>query len=261
MTKENDSVQSIERAFRILELMRASNSAFGVNDIASQLGLSTTTTHRLLQTLIGVHAVTQNPKTRLYDLNPHLLFFGKAVLNRFDFLSSIHPILGELSKIVGETVFMGILDDQFDLVYIDHVDNLDHPLRMTPQIGLRQPSHCTSLGKVLLANLSIEKQAVILSRESYPKRTDNTITTAQQLKIELEHVRNVGFALDQEETENGICCVAAPISNSGGVIAAVSISGPAGRMRAKGLDTSLKEAVCSTASQVSQLLHNMDLRG
>lgn len=261
MTKENDSVQSIERAFQILELMRACDDALGVNEIASQLGLSTTTTHRLLQTLISVRAVAQNPRTRLYDLNPHMLLFGKAVLNRFNFLSSIHPILGELSKKAEETVFMGILDDQFDLVYIDQVDTLDHPLRMTPQIGLRQPAHCTSLGKVLLANLPGERQAIFLGRENYPKRTEFTITTAQELQLELENIRKVGFALDQEETENGICCVAAPIRNSREIIAAVSISGPSSRMRSKGLDTSLSEAVCSTALRISQLIQNMDLRG
>ena len=156
---------------------------------------------------------------------------------------------------------MGILDDQFDLVYIDQVDTLDHPLRMTPQIGLRQPAHCTSLGKVLLANLPIEKQATFLSRGSFQKRTDFTITTAQQLQIELEHVRKVGFALDQEETENGICCVSAPLRNAREVIAAISISGPSSRMKSNGLETSLREAVCSTAAHISQFIQNMDLRG
>lgn len=261
MTKEKDSVQSIERAFQILELMRTCDRALGVNEVASQLGLSMTTTHRLLQTLIGVRAVTQNPQTRLYDLNSHMLLFGKAVLNRFNFLGSIHPILGELSKQAGETVFMGILDDQFDLVYIDQVDTLDHPLRMTPQIGLRQPAHCTSLGKALLANLPPEKLAPFLIRGVYAKRTEFTITTAEELQIELAHIREVGFSLDQEETENGICCVAAPIRNSRGVIAAVSISGPSSRMRSKGLDTTLAEFLCSTAHRISQFIQDMDIRG
>jgi IclR family KDG regulon transcriptional repressor len=213
-----------------------------------------------LQTLIGVRAVSQNPQTRLYDLNPYMLLFGKAVLNRFNFLASIHPILGELSKKVGETVFMGILDDQFDLVYIDQVDTLDHPLRMTPQIGLRQPAHCTSLGKALLAHLPIEKQTIFLKRGTYPKQTEFTITTAQRLQSELEHVRKVGYALDQEETENGICCVSAPVHNNHDVVAAISISGPSSRMRSKGLEDSLKDEICATAHQISQYIQNMDLR-
>ena len=99
------------------------------------LGLSTTTVHRLLRTLKSCRAVQQDPQTHLYDLNDYMLVYGKAVLNRFNFMGSVHPILGDLSRRMGETVFMGILDDQFDLIYIDQVDSLDHPLRMTPQIG------------------------------------------------------------------------------------------------------------------------------
>lgn len=261
MSKDNDSVQSIERAFQILELLRSNNSALGVNDIATKLDLSPTTIHRLLQTLIKVQAVTQNQQTRLYDLNAHMLLFGKAVLNRFNFLSSIHPILGDLSKKVGETVFMGILDDHYDLVYIDQVDTLDHPLRMAPQIGLRQPSHCTSLGKALLANLPEEKLNIFLNRGNFQKQTEFTITTAERLRAELDHIRKVGFALDQEETENGICCVAAPLRDTKGVIAAISISGPSSRIRSKGVDTVLSNEVCSSALQISQYIQNMDLRG
>jgi IclR family KDG regulon transcriptional repressor len=232
-----------------------------VSDIAKLIGLSTTTTHRLLLTLINCRAIQQDPQTRLYDLNSHLLVYGKAVLNRFNFLGSVHPILGDLSKRVGETVFMGILDDQYDLVYIDQVDTLDHPLRMTPQIGLRQPAHCTSLGKVLLANLPDEKLSVFLQQGSFERRTEFTITKAEALSKELETVRKVGFALDQEEMENGICCVAAPIRGSRGTIASISISGPSSRMRSKGLDGMLSENVCSTAKHLSQYLQDMELRG
>ena len=261
MPKSNDSVQSIERAFQILELLRTQERALGVSEIAELIGLSTTTTHRLLQTLITCRAIQQEPQTRLYDLNAHLLVYGKAVLNRFNFLGSVHPFMGDLSKRVGETVFMGILDDQYDLVYIDQVDTLDHPLRMTPQIGLRQPAHCTSLGKVLLANLPDDKLSVFLQRGKFVRKTEYTITEADTLNKELEKIRAVGFALDQEEMENGICCVAAPVQNSTGTIAAISISGPSSRMRSKGLDSKLGEEICATAQHLSQFLREMELRG
>jgi len=261
MPSQKDSVQSIERGFQILELLRIQGRAIGVSEMSDLLGLSTTTVHRLLKTLMSCRAVSQDPQTRLYDLNDHMLLYGRAVLNRFNFLSSVHPILGELSKRVGETVFMGILDDQFDLIYIDQVDTLDHPLRMTPQIGLRQPAHSTSLGKVLLANLRNEKQQLFLSRGSFPRKTEFTITTAVELSKELEKIRRVGFALDQEETENGICCVAAPIHNSHMAIAAISISGPSSRLRSKGLETILSSEICATAARVSQFIQSMDLGG
>lgn len=261
MTKNNDSVQSIERAFQILELLRAQKRALRVSDIAELIGLSTTTTHRLLKTLIACRAIQQDPQTRLYDLNAHMLVYGRAVLNRFNFLGYVHPIMGELSKEVGETVFMGILDDQYDLVYIDQVDTLDHPLRMTPQIGLRQPAHCTSLGKALLANLPEDRLSTFLRRGKFERKTEFTITTADALSQELETVRKVGHAIDREETEYGICCVGAPIRNSRATVAAISISGPASRLRLKGLDGALSESVRETAKQLSQYLHDMELRG
>ncbi len=259
--REDGSVQSIERGFRILEALRVQGQALGVSELAEMLDLSTTTVHRLLKTLIACRAVKQDPHTHLYDLNDHLLLYGKAVLNRYNFLSSVHPILGDLSKRVGETVFMGILDDQFDLIYIDQVDSLDYPLRMTPQIGLRQPAHCTSLGKVLLANLASDKQAEFLGRKTFPRKTSATITTARDLKKELENVKIAGFALDQEEMENGICCVAAPVRNSRGTIAAISISGPSSRMRSKGLDSRLSRDACDAAAKISQYIQSMELVG
>jgi DNA-binding IclR family transcriptional regulator len=161
------------------------------------------------------------------------------------------PFLGELSKIVGETAFMGILDN-FELVYVDHVDSLDHSLRMTPQIGRRQYSHCTSLGKVLLANLDIHQLNLYLARNTFPVITDNTITNADTLRSELDRIREEGVAYDNEEAEIGICCVGAPITGlEGKVIASISISGPASRIRSKGMDTFIRQQVVAMAGKIS----------
>ncbi len=252
MAKEQNSVQSIERAFQILELLRDERQELGVHEIAGHLSLNVTTVHRILKTLVCVKAVRQNPRTRQYGLAPTMLLYGKAVVDQFDFVSIAHPYLGELSKAVGETAFMGILDD-YELVYIDHVDSLDHTLRITPQIGRRQYAHCTSLGKTLLANLSPRSLNIYLSRGTYPKVTENTITTAEALRLELEKIRQCGYATDNEEAEEGICCVSAPlIGLDGEVIAAISVSGPATRIRSKGMDSFLRDHVVMTAKKISQ---------
>ena len=259
MTK--NSVQSVKRAFLILDLLRDNGAGLGVTDVANALGLNTTTTHRLLQTLVGCKGVQQDPNNRYYSLSPYMLLYGRAVLGQFDFIRSAHPLLGELSKTVGETVFMGTLDD-FDLVYVDHVDSLDHVLRMTPQIGRRHTSHTTSLGKVLLANLDPDQLQTFLSRGELPRLTENTITNPEDLRKELEAVRRNGYAVDREETETGICCVAAPVFRADGrVVAAISVSGPSPRLRKKGLETFLKDNVQSTAARISQLLaaHSLDV--
>jgi IclR family KDG regulon transcriptional repressor len=247
-------VQSVTRAFSILELLREHPKGLGVSDIAEKLDLSTTTAHRLVNTLIACKVVEQNGDNRHYRLAPYLLLYSKAVLDRFDFISSSRPYLGELSKAVGETVFMGILDD-FELVYVDHVDSLDHALRLTPQIGRRHSAHATALGKVLLANLPANMfEMYFSSTNQLPRLTDNTITDPVMLRQELALTRQRGYALDNEESETGICCIAMPVNNiEGQTVAAVSISGPATRIRKKGLETNLKDVLEAALAKISQL--------
>lgn len=247
-------VQSIVRAFDILKLLRDNGNSLGVSEIAKELNLSLGTIHRLLKTLVLVDAVEQDKHSKQYSLATEMLFYGKSVLDHYDFISRAHPILGELSRVIGETVFMGILED-YQLVYVDHVDSLDHFLRMPPQIGRRQHAHCTAQGKVLLAHLPPDEINFFLNHHPLERLTENTITNPEELATELATIRQSGFALDREETEIGICCVAAPVRKpDASVVAAVSTSGPATRMLRKGLDTSLSKEVVQTAQKISELM-------
>ncbi len=107
MANQVGSVQSIERGFQILELLRLQGRPIGISEMADLLGLSTTTVHRLLKTLKNCRAVQQDPQTHLYDLNDHMLLYGKAVLNRFNFLGSVHPISGRTVEASGRDSFHG----------------------------------------------------------------------------------------------------------------------------------------------------------
>lgn len=254
MNNHNNTAQSVERAFRVLNMLRDSQSALSVSDISRVLKLSPPTVHRFLTTLRKCRVVEQDPQTRRYSLGLELLLYSKAVLDRLNWRSRAHPLLGDLSRKVGETVFMGIFDDDA-LVYIDHVDSLDHSLRITPQIGRRQEAHCTAMGKVLLAHLERTRLEEFLARSKLPKRTKNTITNPQALRKALNKVRASGYAVDQQEAEVGICCVAAPIIGiTGETMAAISISGPSERLEQKGLETHLKAAVQATAARISQAI-------
>lgn len=254
MKSYNNTAQSVERAFRVLDVLKDSDSAMSVSDIARALKLSPPTVHRFLTTLRKCRVVEQDPQSRRYSLGLELLLYSKAVLDRFNWRSRAHPLLGELSREVGETVFMGILDEGA-LVYIDQVDSLDHTLRMPPQIGRRQEAHCTAMGKVLLAHLEPPRLKEFLRRAGLPKRTRNTITKVRTLRKALEYIRASGYALDQQEAEVGICCVAAAIIGiSGETIAAISISGPSERLEQKGLETRLRAAVQATAARISQAI-------
>jgi IclR family transcriptional regulator, KDG regulon repressor len=250
----NNTAQSVERAFSVLDVLKDSDSALSVSDIARALKLTPPTVHRFLTTLMKCRVVEQDPQTRRYSLGLELLLYSKAVLDRFNWRSRAHPFLGELSREVGETVFMGILDEGA-VVYIDHVDSLDHALRMPPQIGRRQEAHCTSMGKVLLAHVEPARLKEILQRAGLPKKTRNTITKIRTFRKALEHIRSSGYAVDQQEAEVGVCCVAAPITGiSGETIAAISISGPSERLEQKGLETRLRAAVQATAARISQAI-------
>jgi IclR family transcriptional regulator, KDG regulon repressor len=251
---ENGQVQSITRAFQILNLLRDHRNGLGVKNISIALNLTVSTVHRLLKTLIECKAVAQDPVNRSYYLAPQMLLYGKAVLDRFDFIREAHPILGELSKEIQETVFMGIIDDG-QLVYVDHVDSLDHILRMPPQIGRRQAAYSTALGKAILAYLPTDRQQQYIHMTEFQPFTPNTICDPDRLIFELQKIKATGFAIDNQESETGICCVAAPIFNlNGEVVAAISTSGPLPRMEMKGLDSALKERVVATAKKISSLV-------
>lgn len=254
MKERNSDVQSVERAVRLLEVLRDHPDPMSVADLAKALDLSPSTVHRLVNTLKNCKLVDQDPADRRYRLSLRILLFAKAILDRFDLRERAHPFLGELSKEVGETVFMGILDG-FELVYVDHVDSLDHGLRMTPQIGRRQDAHTTALGKVLLAHLPAHQLEVFLASGPFPRRTENSITDPHVLRGELEAVRQRGYALDRQESEIGICCVAVPLRGpSGQVEAAISVSGPSTRMDRNGLESRLRSSLQATAARISRAI-------
>ncbi len=147
--------------------------------------------------------------------------------------------------------------DRGEIVYIDKVE-LDHNpsgLRMASRVGLRNPAHSSAVGKVLLSHLPEEELNGLIKEKGLPKRTENTITDLVQLKEHLKAVRNQGYAVDDEENEKGIRCVAAPIYNEvGRAVAAVSISGPAFQVTKKRVQETLKKEVMETASKISQRL-------
>jgi DNA-binding IclR family transcriptional regulator len=147
--------------------------------------------------------------------------------------------------------------DRGEIVYIDKVE-LDHNpsgLRMASRVGLRNPAHSSAVGKVLLSHLNEEELNLLIKEKGLPKRTENTITDPIQLKEHLKFVRTQGYAIDDEENERGIRCIAAPIFNEASrAVAAVSISGPAFRVTKKVIQETLKKEVMETAYQISQRL-------
>jgi len=151
-----------------------------------------------------------------------------------------------------ETVHLGVLEEG-DVLYLAKEES-SQTIRMCSYVGKRAPLHCTALGKVLLAFLPEEERKKILEQKELPRLTDNTITDRNKLEKELSKIQKQGFALDQEENEKDVRCIAAPIRNyQGRVIAAVSISGPAFRIDKK-VQNNLKEALIETSTKISKRL-------
>jgi DNA-binding IclR family transcriptional regulator len=187
---------------------------------------------------------------------------GNLLLSQLDLRKEAEAFLYDLAERTKETVHMVFLD-RGEIVYIDKVE-LDHNpsgLRMASRVGLRNPAHSSAVGKVLLSHLNEEKLNLLIKEKGLPKRTENTIVDLVQLKEHLKLVRTQGYAVDDEENERGIRCVAAPIFNEAGkAVAAVSISGPAFRITRKVIQESLKKEVMETASKVSQRLGFLERR-
>ncbi len=255
-SKPSNLVQTIERTSLILDILGQSPQGLSIGQLSEKTGLPKGTTHRLLTSLAYFDHVRQDARTKNYHLGFKLVELGNLLLSQLDLRTEAHPYLIELAERTNETVHMVILD-RGEVLYVDKVDAGQNAggLRMASMLGSRIPTHCSAAGKVMLAFLPEERVIEIVSDKGLPRRTENTITDFDELKAHLQHIREQGYALDDEENEKGIKCIGAPIRDQGGqVIAAISISVPGIRVRTDTLLTTYKDQVVETAMKISNKL-------
>jgi IclR family transcriptional regulator, KDG regulon repressor len=222
-------VQSLDRALDILEKLVEVDGGCGVTELGNSLGLHKSTIYRLLATLHYRGYVEQDPVSRDYRVGLKLLEIGSMVLNKLDLRTQAKPFLIELMKETKETIHLGVMN-RGEIVYIDKVEGTE-TIRMYSHIGVRVPVHCTSLGKIILAFSTPQMVELIIREQGLNRYTENTITSHDDFIEHLKTVKKQGFAVDDEEQEEGIRCIGGPIFDyNGDVIAAFSISGPAIRM-------------------------------
>ncbi len=245
-------IQSVRRAVRLIEQLATEESAIPLGRLSKKVGLHVSTTHRLLSTLKADGFVQQDAATGRYLLGYRLIFLGQQHLERIDLRGALRPFMEQLRQRTGETVNLVVLD-QDEAVYLDTVEG-QQSLRIFSRIGHRAPLHCTAAGKVLLAAMPEWQVGGWLASRPLEALTSQTLTDPVRLRQELEQVRAEGFALDREECEEAIGCIAAPAQNSRGeTIAAVSISVPSIRMRARRI-LELAPQIVHVASQMSEQL-------
>ena len=218
------SVQSVVRSFRIVDTIAGAEHEIGAQQISRSVDLHISTAFRFLQTLTQNGVVEQNPETGKYRLGLKFLAWGMQVLRQMDLRRDAIFPLRELNEKTCETVHMCVYDRDA-AIYIEKIEG-PAPLRGFSEVGKGAPMHCTGVGKALMAGLSEEELDDLLKRYPLRRFTPNTITQARALKRELEHIRAQGYAIDDEEHEPGIRCVAAAVRNyTGNVIASISIAG------------------------------------
>jgi IclR family KDG regulon transcriptional repressor len=247
-----NNVRSVERALAILQAFSFLRPELGLIEISNLVGLNKATTHRIISTLVDNGFVTQDPKTGKYKLGLKSFEIGQIAMSMMELRSVARPIVERLRDISEETVHVVVLD-RGKVLYIDKVDS-PRSIRMTSFIGQRVFPHSTAVGKVLLASLSDDEVVQICQRNGMPAQTPYTITSIEKLLDKLKKIRDNDFAVDDEENELGLRCLAAPVRDfAGKVIAAISISGPTTRVameRVPELIEHLKNAALEISRQM-----------
>jgi DNA-binding IclR family transcriptional regulator len=252
------SVNVLERTFRILDAFSTNAQELSVTELIPKLRLPKSTVHRLVMVLERHGYVERSSTGDKYHLGAKLVQLGMHALTSIDLGRVAMPHLERLVKQTGETAHLGVLRDG-EIISLFHSQSA-HVLRPPTTVGRRIPVYCTSLGKAILAFLPEGEKKRILADIHFKAYTPKTIKRISEFKAQLTRVRNAGYATDNEEFEEGLRCIGAPVrDHSGDVIAAISIAMPSVRMK-KHRVPQLTRAVVKTAAELSVALGYLQVR-
>lgn len=242
-------VRSVLRAFSLLEILAKENSPLSLSELAKRAGLSVSTAHHLLNTMLNKGFIEQETSTSYYQLGYKAFEVGNSVLAVNNLKKAARPFLNQLVEKVNETANLAILDGA-QVLYIDQVESTNMIIvKMFPGVGSRAPAYSTGIGKVLLTDLEEDELRERLS-ELETGATNNQI---DNLVIGLARIRRDGYCLDLSEQAEGAVCVAAPIRNfENRVWAGVSVSGPVERMSVYRIKHEILPEVLKAAQGISQ---------
>ncbi|MQA60627.1 MAG: helix-turn-helix domain-containing protein [Actinophytocola sp.] len=217
-------VQSLQRAFELLEGLADTAGEASLSELAATTGLPMPTIHRLIRTLVDLGYVRQNANRR-YALGSRLIRLGENASRQFG--TWTRPFLTELVDVIGETANLAVLERD-EVVYVAQVPS-KHSMRMFTEVGRRLLPHGTGVGKAMLSQLPADDVRALLKRTGMAAYTPHTHTDPDEFIAHLSEIAGQGFAVDESEQEVGVRCIAVPVTG-GPVPAAVSVSGPEGRL-------------------------------
>lgn len=222
-------IASVDNALRLLSMLRTQRE-IRLSEAAAELGVANSTVHRLLAMLAHHDYVRRDPASKAYRAGPALFDVGLSVVKRMDIRIHARPLLEQLTYATGETTHCAVLDD-VRVRYVDAVES-QKALRVAGRTGTLLPAHCSSAGKALLARLTREQLGRLYRRERLVQTTARSIGTRTDLYAALERVRRIGYAVNIEESEEGVIAVGVAVNDEyGSAVAGLSCAAPAMRMR------------------------------
>jgi IclR family transcriptional regulator, acetate operon repressor len=243
-------IESVDNALRLLLLFEEKQQV-RLTEAATYLAVASSTAHRLLAMLQYRGFVRQNQSTRAYEPGPALGSIAFAIMRQIDVRSRARPVLERLNKEFGETIHLGRLEGQH-ISFLDSIEST-RAVRVSSRVGRALPAHATSSGKATLSQMSGEELRRLYPHEDLDRITDNTITSRAKLERALDTIRRRGYALSNEESEDGVASVAVPVASPTGVLYAVNVSVPTHRMT-RTLRNEIADSLKSVADELSSIL-------
>lgn len=251
MSTPQRTLSSVRNAARLLKQFSSAEQDLGVTELAHRLDLGKSTVHRLLSTLCEEQLVEKDRTTGRYRLGLAVYELGAAAASPTDLHQAVLMPMSVLRVRIGETVQTAVLDGR-QVVYVERLES-PNTLRLFLEVGRRNWAHSTGTGKCLLAYLDQPHLDKILDGWELPATTPYTITDHGELRRQLKRIRSQGYALNMHESEVGVVSVGAPIRDHSGVIASLSVAGPAERMEP--MMQKVVRAVVEAAATASRRIH------
>lgn len=249
---QKNPIQVSERIFNTIECL-AQNGSMGLQELSSELSLNKSTVHRILNSLICMDYVRQDPESSRYSLSFKICGLANQILSKNNIIDIARPYLKELSSISGETVHL-VQIDGINATYIDKVEASKNSIRMISMVGKSIPLYCSGVGKALLSDLPNDKIQSIWNRSSIEKLTQYTVTNYNEFLKLIDETRKTGYAMDNEENELGVRCIAVALRGYNSKSEhAISISAPKDRMNDSRI-SELKELILKAKMQIEQEL-------
>jgi IclR family transcriptional regulator, KDG regulon repressor len=224
-------VSSVRKALELLCAFRLEDSKRSLTALADTVGIPKSTAHNLLKTLQLYDFVRQDAETKRYQLGPRVHELGFLFSQGSDLIPRAAPFLRKLAEQTMETVKLGVLSNGQMLVVF--AIESPHQLHTRGDVGRRWCLHSSGLGKAILAALPLEEALELIQRQGMQRFTSRTITDIHKLEANIREARVQGYALDWEENEPGVRCLASGVRGAFGIVAAVSVSGPRLRITEK----------------------------